>query len=187
MARGRGVTLWKAPPLLPLIHRSSRMMVPGRGALQEAGEVLARAIGVTVAGAAALSLGGRNDLDRGEINGVCNGGLSRGGKRQLMVMMVMVGVGAQGRLHMSRKLNLSYREGHLMGSEARARCYFVAPELKHAGCGAYCHLTGEPGPLCPRTVAEWPGLAARGGQKGQAVGASVRGRAGGAVLLTGEG
>lgn len=47
----------------------------------------------------------------------------------VMGMMVMV---TQARLHVSGELYLGHCEGHLMCAEGCAGCHVIAPELKHS-------------------------------------------------------
>lgn len=61
----------------------------------------------------------------------------------MVVVVMMMGMGAQAGLHVSRELHLRYCEGHLVGTQAGVRCHVVAPELKHAGCGCHWPLVGE--------------------------------------------
>ena len=136
-AEGEGVTggvaiaLRQAPPLLSLVYVSRRQMMPGRGVLEEAGEVLSHRAVLRVVGAVALRLG-RNHFDRGQFKGVGRGGVRRGGQGQLVVVVMMVVMMvSQARLHVPRELDFGHSERHLMGVEGGAGCHVITPELKH--------------------------------------------------------
>lgn len=80
----------------------------------------------------------------------------------MVVMMVMMGVRAQGGLHVAGELHFGHGEGHLVSAQAGVWGHVIAPELKHAGSGAHWPLVRELRPLLPS-------LTACGGQKGKGV------------------
>lgn len=61
-----------------------------------------------------------------------------------MVVVVVVMM-TQARLHVSGELHLGHGEGHLVRAEGRAGGHVVAPELKHSRSGADCAFIGELG------------------------------------------
>lgn len=103
----------------------------GRGVLEEARKVLPYGVVLRVVGAAGRRLRGQH-LDRRQFEGVGRGRLSWRGERQLVVVVVgVVVVVVQARLHVSGELHLGHREGHLVRAERGAGRHVVAPELKH--------------------------------------------------------
>lgn len=148
MVGGGGVGLRQAPPLLPFVHVASSEVVPGRGVLDEAGEILSHAVVLRVIGAGGLRLR-RQHFDGGQFEGVGRGRFSRRGERQLVVVVVMMGVMmvmvTQAGLHVSRELHLGHGESHLVRAERCAGRHVVAPELKHSRGGADGAFVGELG------------------------------------------
>ena len=112
---------------------ASGQVVPGRGVLEETGEILSHTVVLRVVRAVGLRLRGQH-LHRGEFEGVGGGRLSRRGERQLMVVVVMgvMMMVAQAGLHVTGELHLGHGEGHLVRAEGRAGGHVVAPQLKHS-------------------------------------------------------
>lgn len=159
-------------------------MVPGRGVLEERGEVLPYAPVLGVVGGVWLRLR-RQDLDRGEFKRVGGRRLGRRGERQLVVVVVVcvvVMVVAQAGLHVPGELHLGYREGHLVRAEGRTGRYVVAPQLEHARGGADGALVGKLGAFGAYGASDLPGLATGGGQERQGAGRSLRRGAGRPIL-----
>lgn len=93
-----------------------------------------------------LCLGGEHLYWR-QLERVGGRGLGRRCEGQLVVvmvvMMVMMGVRAQGGLHVAGELHFGHGEGHLVGAQAGVGGHVVAPELEHAGSGANGTLVRE--------------------------------------------
>lgn len=105
--------------------------MPGRGVLEEARKVLPHAVVLRVVGAAGLRLRGQH-FDGRQFERVGRRSLGWRGERQLVVVVVgVVVVVVQARLHVSRELHLGHREGHLVRAERGTGSHVVAPELKH--------------------------------------------------------
>lgn len=165
----------------------ARQVVPGRGVLEECGEVLAHAAVLGIVGAVGLRLR-RQNLDWGEFEGVGGRGLGRRGERQLMVVVVVgvvVVVVAKAGLHVSGELHLGHGESHLVRAKGRTGRHVVAPQLEHSRGGADGALVGELGALGAHGAADLPGLATGGGQEGQGAGRSLWRGAGRPVLRGG--
>lgn len=93
-----------------------------------------------------LRLGGEH-LYRRQLERVGGRGLCRRCEGQLVVVMVvvvvMMGVRAQGGLHVAGELHFGHGKGHLVSAQAGVRGHVIAPELKHAGSGAHGTLVRE--------------------------------------------
>lgn len=161
---------------------ASRQVMSGWGVLEEAREVLSHTVVLRIIGAAGLWLWGQH-FNRWQFEGVGWGRFSWRSERQLV--MVVVGVMMmvrQARLHVSRKLHLWHSEGHLVCTEGCTGCHIIAPELKHSWCGADSALVGELGTFWAHSASHLPGLTTGGGQEGEGVRRSLWRGAGRPVL-----
>ena len=61
----------------------------------------------------------------------------------MVVMMGVMMMVTQARLHVSRELHFGHREGHLVCAEGCTGSHVIAPELKHSRCGTDGAFVGE--------------------------------------------